>query len=302
MSFVRWPGGHDAVRAHRGVASARDPKRQALSRPPVTGRTHQIRHTSLRATAYRWRPGVWKARRPKRPRTSVPGTRGVDSPSAPRRRAHVPAPLGLSSPRTCARSAHGSRSTPLLEEAGLASTVAASLSSSPRRPAPEDTVIIASSRSSTTPWCTSRHEPQPPPWRATRDRLLLLRAESSGEIEAGNSSSGRWCTATSKVRKDALADHPLAITDRHRQPEPQECGRSKRCLPEALTVFIMPPSSIRSAKARRSRNRDRRASASCGCATPRSRWPRRRVRLRGRERRRQIDKTVKEIAEIVRRR
>src|SRR6185503_3529451 len=62
----------------------------ALARP-AGYRAHppDPRAPRLRATAYRWRPGVWKARRPERPRASVPARVASDGPVAARGRAHL---------------------------------------------------------------------------------------------------------------------------------------------------------------------------------------------------------------------
>src|SRR5205814_7399357 len=87
-----WPRGHDPLRADRGVgirfgttgASPRPTGHRAdASDPGAPG---------IRATAYRWRPGVWKARRPKWSGTPVPSRMASHRPPAAWRRADLHRP------------------------------------------------------------------------------------------------------------------------------------------------------------------------------------------------------------------
>ncbi|TME67583.1 MAG: guanylate kinase, partial [Chloroflexi bacterium] len=263
------------------------------------------RAPGLRATAYRWRPDVWKARRAEQPGTSVPARLASHRAAAAWGRADLHRATRARPRRVPERTRHAGHGdtapggAPLsIDGRGLLVIISAPSG------AGKDTVIhgLVKELDDAVVYVTATSRKPRRGEQHGVDYYFYEPEKFRAEIEAGNFLEWSMVHGDFKgVRKDALADtlrdHRIVIV----KPEPQGMRKIKAMLPEALTIFIMPPSldSLRKRLVDRGTETDEQ----------------RELRMRNAEIEMaaapeydyvvvnddgKIDKTVKEIAEIVR--
>ncbi|TMC74504.1 MAG: guanylate kinase [Chloroflexi bacterium] len=295
------------MRAHRRVGIEDGRREAGASARPAGDRAHPSdpRAPRLRPTPYRWRPGVWKAWRPQRSGTPVSARVASGGPFAARRRAHLHRAARARARCLPARIRHAglgdeaARGGPLsIDGRGLLVIISAPSG------AGKDVVIdqLVQKLDDAVVYVTATSR-KPRPGEVDGVRYYFYSPEKfRQEIEAGN--FYEWSIVHGEfkgVRRDILGDtlgsHKIVIV----KPDPQGMRKIKSQLPEALTIFIMPPSI--EALQRRLEHR--------GTETPEQRA----VRLRNAEIEMaaapeydyvvvnedgKLDQTVKEIAEIIR--
>src|SRR6185503_12453987 len=211
-------------------------------------RTHapDPRASRLRAFPYRWRPGVWTTRRYERTLAAVPPRLATHGPASARWRAHVHRTARARS-RRAPRASRDAIVTNAAVRGGVVSVdgkgllVIISAPSGAGKDASIERLVKKLADAVVYVTATSR---KPRPGEIPGKHYYFYSPEKfREEIEEGNFLEWSMVHGEFKgVRRDVLGEtlqnHTIVIV----KPDPQGMRKIKSHLPEALTIFIMPPS------------------------------------------------------------